>query len=441
MKRFLLILSALCIASVAFAQTSREEIDAHPHIAMATHSVYAGGYFFKSIAKAPKGYEPFYISHYGRHGSRYEAEAEHVSEFVEMFRTADKLGILTEKGKEVLSLAEWNAKAQEDMTGQLTPLGWEQHKAIARRMYERFKPVFQRGAIIDSRASIYPRCILSMAGFNESLKECQPMLETRLATGDRHQNVVRPIRSHTTDYTHRERKIVDHAWRTVLNKWAASMNFDNSLHRMFTDVEKLCSVLNMEKHDIAVFIYKRMAFVQNLGKSDRTLIDSIFSAAERHNVYLYENYRWYCLYTCSTLPDSGRYFAPMHYLVDDIVNYADLAIQGKNNASANLRFGHDYYLLGLLAVLNCNEIRTDHDISSVERLGETWKSYRCISMASNIQFVFYRSKKSSDILVRLLENENDITLPIPSVEGPFYKWESVRKYMHERADYFKNFRK
>ena len=50
MKRFLLILSALCIASVALAQTSREEIDAHPHIAMATHSVYAGAHFFKPIA-------------------------------------------------------------------------------------------------------------------------------------------------------------------------------------------------------------------------------------------------------------------------------------------------------------------------------------------------------------------------------------------------------
>ena len=112
MKRLLFILSALFIASVAMAQTSREEIDAHPHIAMATHSVYAGGYFFKPLAEAPKGYKPFYISHYGRHGSRYEAEAEQTGDLLGIFRTAEKLGLLTAKGKEVLALAIWNDEHQ-----------------------------------------------------------------------------------------------------------------------------------------------------------------------------------------------------------------------------------------------------------------------------------------------------------------------------------------
>lgn len=438
MKRFLLsMLFALCVASVSLAQTSREEIDAYPHIAMATHSVYAGAHFFKPIAEAPKGYKPFYISHYGRHGSRYEAEAEHVALFVDMLRSANKQGLLTSKGKEVLALAEWNAEHHRDMVGELTPLGKEQHKAIARRMYARFKPVFQRGAIIDSRSSNYSRCILSMAAFNESLKESQPMLETRMTTGERHQNVMRPIRSATTDYTHRERKKINHDWKQKLNAWNATKNFDNALGNIFTNVEPLCKEFDMPKNDIAVFLYKRMAFVQNFGRSDRTLIDSIFSAEERHTIYLYENYRWYCQYTCSTLSDSKRYFAPMYHLVDDIIHYADLAIEGKNSASANLRFGHDYYLLGMLAVLNCNEIRTDLDTSNIEKLGEAWKSYRCISMGSNLQMVLYRSKKSSDVLVRLLENENDITLPLKSVEGPFYKWEDVRKYMQERANYFR----
>lgn len=427
----------MCIASVALAQTSREEIDAHPHIAMATHSVYAGSYFFKPLAKAPKGYKPFYISHYGRHGSRYEAEVEQTGDLLLIFHTAEKLGILTAKGKEVLALAEWNDKHQKDMTGQLTPLGKEQHKAIARRMYARFKPVFQRGAIIDSRSSDYPRCILSMAAFNESLKESQPLLDTRMRTGERYQNVIRPIRSKTSDYTHRERKKVDHAWRKTLKNWAATKNFDHALSEMFTDVDLLSKELDQPKYEMAIFIYKRIAFVQNFGKTDRTLIDSIFSAEERHNIYLYENFRWYCQYTCSTLPDSKRYFAPMHYLVDDIINCADLAIEGKNSASANLRFGHDYYLLGMLAVMNCNEIRTDTDISSVEKIGEAWKSYRCVSMASNLQFVYYKSKKCSDILVRILHNENDITLPIESATAPFYKWEDVKSYLKARCESFK----
>jgi hypothetical protein len=184
-------------------------------------------------------------------------------------------------------------------------------------------------------------------------------------------------------------------------------------------------------------IYKRMAFVQNLGYHDRTLLESVYTPDDVYLVYLSENYRWYCAYFGANLPDSKRYLAPMHYLVDDIINHADLAIEGKNSASANLRFGHDYYLLGMLAVMNCNEFRTDYDISSVEKIGELWKSYRCVSMASNLQFIFYNSKKCSDILVRILENENDITLPLESATAPFYKWEDVKNYLNARTAAFK----
>jgi hypothetical protein len=127
----------------------------------------------------------------------------------------------------------------------------------------------------------------------------------------------------------------------------------------------------------------------------------------------------------------------MDLLVDDIIKYADLAIEGKNSSTADLRFGHDYYLLGLLATANFNEIRMDCDYKDVDKLAEEWRGHQFMTMASNMQFVFYRSKKSSDILVRILHNENDMTLPINSVEGPFYKWEDVKKYLNERVASFK----
>ena len=82
-------------------------------------------------------------------------------------------------------------------------------------------------------------------------------------------------------------------------------------------------------------------------------------------------------------------------------------------------------------------MRSDLDFSDIERFGEIWRSYRIVSMASNVQFVFYRSKKSEDVLVRILENENDITLPIKSVEGPFYKWSDLRSYLNARMDLFR----
>ena len=73
---------------------------------------------------------------------------------------------------------------------------------------------------------------------------------------------------------------------------------------------------------------------------------------------------------------------------------------------------------------------------NVAKLGDVWPSYRVVTMASNLQFVFYRSKKNPDVLVRILENENDVTLPIESTSAPFYKWDDVRKYLNDRIELF-----
>lgn len=436
MKRFLLLLSALCIATIAFAQTSREEIDQHPHIAVSTHTTYSGPYYFEPIAKAPKGYEPFYISHYGRHGSRYEANGKYTTELVKAFKYADEQGLLTAKGKETKAILEKIHTTQEGRFGDLTLVGAEQHKGIARRMYQRFKPVFKAGAIIHSRSSCYTRCILSMAAFNESLKECKPLLETRLYASEVDRNMVRPLGPDANAYHHNVRRDNPHVWDDTMEKWVAKQDFSHVINALFTNIEPVCAHIGKEKIELISSIYKRLAFMQNLGWHDRSLIDELFTADERHAIYKYENYRIFCIYAGTSLPDANKYFATMNLMVDDIIKYADLAIEGKNSAAADLRFGHDYYLLGLLATTNFNEIKMDCDYSDIDKLAEEWRSHQFITMASNMQFVFYRSKKSSDVLVRILHNENDMTLPIESATAPFYKWEDVKKYLNDRIASF-----
>ena len=436
MKRFSLILSALCIATLAFAQTSREEIDKHPNLAVATHSNYAGPTYAKPIAKAPKGYKPFYISHYGRHGSRYEANGKYSAQLVEAFKYADEQGLLTAKGKEAKAIIEKIHATQSGRFGDLTLIGAEQHKGIARRMYHRFKPVFKPGSIIHSRASCYTRCILSMAAFNESLKECKPLIETRLYASEYDRNMVRPLGPDANKYHHNIRRDNAHDWDPIMAQWVAKQDLSHATNALFTNIEPICNHIGLDQIEFISSIYKRLAFMQNLGWYDRSFIDELFTPAERHAIYKYENYRLFCIYAGTSLPDANKYFASMNLLVDDIIKYADLAIEGKNSAAADLRFGHDYYLLGLLATTNFNEIKMNCDYSDIDKLAETWRSHQFITMASNMQFIFYRSKKCNDVLVRILHNENDMTLPIESATAPFYKWEDAKKYLNDRIASF-----
>ena len=47
-------------------------------------------------------------------------------------------------------------------------------------------------------------------------------------------------------------------------------------------------------------------------------------------------------------------------------------------------------------------------------------------MGANIQIVLYRNR-GGEVLVRILLNEKDATLPIECKSAPFYPWESFRQ--------------
>ena len=63
----LLLLAATCAA----AQPTPAQLAARPELTASIYHSYE--YLPGPAAPVPDGYEPFYISHYGRHGSRYHS--------------------------------------------------------------------------------------------------------------------------------------------------------------------------------------------------------------------------------------------------------------------------------------------------------------------------------------------------------------------------------
>ena len=71
---------------------------------------------------------------------------------------------------------------------------------------------------------------------------------------------------------------------------------------------------------------------------------------------------------------------------------------------------------------------TDYSGTDGDDIAENWRNYLLYPMACNIQFVFFRKTGSPD-LVKILLNEREQKLPIPSDMAPYYKWADVRAYM------------
>ena len=83
MKKFIFLIPAIFAAFALNAQTMREDIVANPNLAGGIYTAYM---VTKSdVPAAPKGYKPFYISHYGRHGSRYQTAPEKYEQPLELF--------------------------------------------------------------------------------------------------------------------------------------------------------------------------------------------------------------------------------------------------------------------------------------------------------------------------------------------------------------------
>ena len=179
MKRFFTTLLAACIALGALAQSvpALEQLKADPRKAYGTDYPYA--FRMEPLTPAPRGYKPFYITTYARHGSRYYWNDRLYKQLDTLLLDAHEKQLLTDEGEAFY--ARFLDTKQELMTGisELTDLGWQQHQQIARTMYERFPEVFLKGGNVLAISSLSGRCVLSMSAFCQELVQCNPRIEIR----------------------------------------------------------------------------------------------------------------------------------------------------------------------------------------------------------------------------------------------------------------------
>ena len=130
MRKLLVIIALLSLTVCAEAQNARQEIKKNPRVSASGYLAYPGPQH--RLTPAPKGYKPFYLSHYGRHGSRYLiGTADYDRAYLTLMR-ADSLGQLTAKGREVLDKVAQIRQEAMHRDAELTQRGAEQHRQIAR---------------------------------------------------------------------------------------------------------------------------------------------------------------------------------------------------------------------------------------------------------------------------------------------------------------------
>lgn len=436
MKRvFLTLLSTLLFVATLSAQSPeiiREKLKANPDYTLATYTTYPT-IDVAQRAKAPKGFSPFYLSTVNRHGSRYQ-NTPNANYFVERITTLRKLeqeNLLTELGKRILKYMCQAEEAQHDKIGELSPLGAKQLYEMGQRADDCFGEIFSNGGKIVGITSTYNRCKESMQNFVKGIKERNPDVTIDLSWDDKYQAIVRPYNFSKAYDKAKQEAFKHHAtmgeWLKSQEAWANSHECKTSLAKIVTDVDLAIEKVGIHPFLFGYEMFSGLLFMQNFEIGERDLHTQIFSAEDMYAFYVYKAFNWNCTRACEGMAIMDIRHAHIRPLVEDIINQAERAIEGKDKVCANLRFTHDTNVMPLLSALKINGTRAIYT-GDVESCAVSTFVSEMIPMAANLQFVFYRNAKG-EVLVRILLNESDATVPIEGVAPHFYRWEALRNYM------------
>lgn len=371
------------------------------------------------LTPAPKGYKPFYMDHYGRHGSRWLITPQQYSNCVYCLQKGADAGKLTERGKEALLVFKRIQEASFKRLGELSDVGAEQHQRIARRMYRNFPEIFSApGVPIDAKSTIVIRCILSMQNAVDQLKALNPSARV---TTDASEHDMFFMNYHDTIVPHLRKPAVEKYTPQLKDKY---LHPEHMLKVIFTDVK--WAEKNMDTKELLGNMFDVVGNMQSHHAFDGINLYDLFSEDDLVNTWAYNNARWY-LYSGNTPLTQNRVPYMEANLLQNFLDSARTAV-AKGTPGATLRFGHESVLLPLVCLMGLEGY--DYSTADLLSLENRWQSYKIFPMGCNVQWVFYKSQSSDKILVKCLLNEHEVRFPvaIEPAEFPYYNWKDVEAY-------------
>lgn len=419
----LLCLAAVSLAAAAAAQNACDEIAADPYKAGGIYYMYR--FDTKPQTPAPKGYAPFHISHYGRHGARFILRNEQYDQVYETLERACADGKLTPAGIDVRNRFAAIYPSLKNRAGDLTVKGQQQHRRLAQRMYRNFPEIFRHRPHIEAVSTIVNRCVMSMAAFCEGLKAEDASLEIGMDVGEIYMSYLNPYTFSNPDLTKEDfaYKLPDAPWRPEWRQFCERhVDTAQFLQRIFTDTTYAASVCDALTFEMNLYY---VAVHMPCTECEESFLE-LFTPDELVRLWECDNYTYYIEkgpHPCS----EGRMTAIPRPMLREILEAADKAV-ADGGPSVRLRFGHDGCIMGLLNLMRVDGWSTPTD--DPLEIKEVWRNYR-IPMASNLQFVFYKSRKHPDILLKLMLNEEEIALPLPDAQAPYYRWEDFKTFYEQ----------
>ena len=413
--RIYLLITLLLPFSGVLAQTSFEEIDANPTKAGGVYLAYPLEKHLQT--PTPKGYQPFYISHYGRHGSRFLLGDGDYKWIIDLLQDANKQHALTGLGRELLAKLQELWPVVEGRGGDLTSVGERQHRGIAHRMYTHYPEVFRKTKKVSARSTMSLRCAMSMAAFSDELKGLSPGLDMHLEASEKYVRYLNWQSKESNTFADSKHG----PWVEEYRKFTAAQTRPERMCKsLFND-----SIYILKKVNPSELMWGLYWIVVDMQDIDTAIqLPQVLTNRELFDLWQVINYKFY-VDGANHADGKGSCPGKAVPLVKNIIESADEAITNKNIA-ATLRFGHDGNIIPLLALIKLENF--DASVSNPYEVYKVWSDFKAVPMAGNIQLIFYKNKKD-DVLVKILHNEKETHVALQTDIFPYYHWKDLRAYL------------
>lgn len=414
-------------AADTFAQSVQEEIRADVNRSAGTFLAYPAPQQ-PTMTPPPSGKKPFFLSQFSCQGSYYLDQQNDYDAPYRTLAKADSLGKLTPLGRDVMQRLDIIRQDAQDRTGELTELGEQQQRDIIRRMEERFPETFDENGYVSGRCITVNRCVMSMEEAMLQVARLRP-------TGISHKS----SKSFQDFLNPQDKKLnkmkMDSVTTARYQAFAKKYEHPERLMQtLFNDTAYIRK--NIKAKSLFNQLFDIAGTIQNTELRNRLTLYDIFTTDEIYQQWKKTNAWWYINYGGYTL-NGGLQPYTSRNMLRLMIEKAD-SVSELQKPVTHLRYTLETAFMPLVCLMDINGfgLATD-DLESLDEKG--WADFRIAPMSGNLQMIYYRKDfDDQDILVKVLLNEREATLPIVTDCAPYYHWKDVRNYyLHKLNAYEK----
>ena len=372
---------------------------------------------------APEDKTPFAIIGYGRHGSCYLGKpADYDAPFM-MLAKADSTDKLTPLGKNVLERLRLIRRDAHNHWGELTETGVSQQREIIWRLMECMPEIFNKDAShIGARSLRTTRCMLSM---DQMLM--QMARKCRIRVYHNASNGYSDYLSHQEEGHLRIHK--DSLAKAAFDAFSEKYEDGDRLAKtLFSDSAYMSDQVDVQL--LSDQLFKIAGSIQNTRLDGKVSLYDLFTQEEiwhqwkRRNAWNYLNYGHY--------GERKEKASLEHRLLRRLLFFSDTAQTFGPTAVFHIADETSFLPLVSLMDINGYGLATD-DLESIDEKG--WADYRICPMSANMQWILYRKDpEDRDVLIKVLLNGEEATLPLPSENAPYYYLRDFKDYYLRRLE-------